>query len=804
MKTLIQDLRYSLRQFRHNPGFAVTATTTMMLAIGVSVAAFCVLYAVLLRPLPYNHPEEIVYVSPSGIRGGWIPASYPEYTDWRRENQCFSALAGYSERNINFEGPGGAVALKNVSTTDNFFDVFGVKPIRGRTFAAGEDQPGKNDIAVLSHEVWRQHFGARKDTVGQTIRLDGKPYTVIGIMPAGFQYPLGKRNAVYTPLHMNKVQRYDLSHWLPTVARLKAGVSLSQAQQDMNRVLTNLERSRPASGWSVGRSITLVDLNQHVTKDSAPTLKILVWAVLAILAIGCTNVGSLLLSRSVKREREMALRTAIGASRLRIVRQLLTETTLLGLAGALGGTLLAYGLIQVIRALLIDSLARGVEIGVNSAALLVALGLALITTLSAGLLPALRLSATAPNVALKASGHAGTARSQHRLRAAFVMFQVALAFALIVTSGLLMRVLHGLRNTELGFDPDHLLTTEISLSPGAWEGRDALTSFYTPLLKKVQAIPGVVDAGLIDHLPIQYQGFNGDIQIAGQPPAPLEQNRLSNFRWVTSGYFKAFGISLIRGRMLDESIDGPGSPALVVNDAFVRKFFPTGEDPIGKNIENWGTIVGVVRSVRQSMYEPPEAEIDNLLSTITPQNRFSRAGNTKLVIHTSVKPESIIPTLRRVFQEVDPGTPFRTPETMREISEDVLSFSRLQNWVFGTFAGLAFLLAVVGLYGLISHEVELSTQETGVRMALGASRLRVVRGIYLRVSLMLLGGLTAGLVTILMVKKLLAAVIVISPARDAALIAGLAAGLLFAGLLAAFVPARRAASIDPMLALRCE
>lgn len=806
MTGLSQDVRYGLRTMRKAPGPFATAIVTLALAIGMTTAVFSVIHAVLIRPLPYDHPEKIFWLQPYSPQGYTQPASYPEYLDWRRENQVFSALAGYSDGSANFEGPAGPVPLPGVTTTDNFFDVFGVRPLLGRTFALGEDQPGKNDVAVLSYELWEQGFGKQNSAIGQTIKLDGKPYIVIGVMPPGFRYPISNRSAIYTPYHISKNEAESRgSHWMLTLARLKSGVSRGQAQADMDRVLEGVGRAYP--GMSKGRRMELSEIGSHIVGDTEQPLKVLVFGVLTLLAIGCVNVAGLLLARGVKREREMALRSAIGAARVRIARQMLTEALLLAVPSAAGGTLLAYGLLNLIRKLLIPALARGADVQVSGPALFMALALAVVTSLVAGMVPALRLSVTTPTLALKTGGSVGSSRGQHRLRGVFIVTQIAMALVLVVVSGLLLGTLAGLLDTDLGFNSKGLLTVEIDVSKGSYENRDVVANLYQPLLDRVRVLPGVKEAGLIHKLPIQYWRYNIDVHIASHPPDPPNQERRAELRFLTPSYFQTMGISLVRGRMLNESIDTPTSPQVaVVNEAFVKKFFAKGEDPIGQyNEHGWAaTIVGVVRSTRQNIRRPPLAEMDIPISQFSAKSSLVFLSTMQLVVRTSGDPEAAIPHLRRAFHDVDPGLPFRQPLTMRDIVADVLVFERLENWLFGTFAVFAVVLAIVGLYGLISHEVELSTHDIGVRLALGSTRLRVIAAIYHRVGLMLLGGVTAGLLMTWAARKLVASVVVIDAGKDGGAIVGLAAVLLAAGLLAVLIPARRAASVDPLVALRYE
>jgi putative ABC transport system permease protein len=803
---MLQDLRYALRQLRKSPGFTLTAVLTLALGTGVTAAVFSVIYAVMIQPLPYDHPEKIASPQTYSPQGYGQPASYPEYLDWRSQNHSFSAFAAVSVGRINFEGPSGPVSLRLTQGSDNLFDVFGVNPLLGRTFSSGEDQPGKNNVVVLSYEVWQQDFGGAEDVIGRVVRLDGLPYTVIGVMPAGFRYPISQRDAIYTPLHMiDELRTTRGDHWLPTIGRLKPGVSVEQAKADMDGVLVNIGRAFPDQ--SKGRRMELHPLAEAAIGNTRGPLEVLLYAVFAVLAIACVNLAGLLLARGVKREREVALRSAIGASRARLVGQMLTESLVLALIGAALGGMIAVGLLRVIRMLLISALSRGADVHLNLPVLLATIVIAVVTSFIAGTIPAFRLSRVAPSLSLKVGGSAGTGRGQHRLRASFIIVQVALAMILMVTAGLLLRMLSGLRATELGFDASNVLALEVDLPQGAYANRDPRTAFYDPLLEKVRAIPGVRSAGVIQLLPIESYGWNSDITIVGQPPAPPNQERLAEDRYVDPGYFQAMGIHLVRGRMIDPKIDNPKSQQIaVVNEAFVKKFFPNGEDPIGKQIKQDipQTIVGVVSSVRQDIYAPPLAEIDYPTSELPVDDARNLLASMHLVVRSTLPAESLVPGLRRAFHEVDPSVPFIEPETMHEVIADVLTLERLENWLFGSFAALALVLAAVGIYGLIAHEVELSTRDIGVRMALGASRIRVLEMIYKRVGWMLATGVVAGLAGTFAARKLIASVVEMKAESDAPIIVGLVAGVLAAGLIAAWFPARRAAAIEPMSALRSE
>jgi predicted permease len=646
--------------------------------------------------------------------------------------------------------------------------------------------------------------------IGKVVRLDGVPYTVIGVMPGSFRFPLSVQHAIYTPLHNPQWAKSRGSHWLRSVGLLNPGVSRAQGEADLTRVLADLGRQFPDTDG--GRRGSLLPLSTEVTGKTGGPLKTLLFAVLALLSIACVNVAGLLLARAVKREREVALRAAVGAGRARLIRQMMTESLVYAAAGLGGGVLLSWALLAAMRTFLVDALARGQDVRLSWPVLAAALALSGITSVAASLAPALRLSGADPNRALRAGGAAGTGRTQHRLRSAFVIAQVALSLVLLVVSGLLLRNLQGQLSTNLGFDPNSILTTEIALSPGNYATRDPLATLYTPLLDRVAHLPGVQAAGLINMIPIQSFGSNSEIHISGQPPYPPEQQWLAEVRFVSPGYFAVMGIKLNEGRMLSPALDPWQNPSssVVVNEAFRRKFFSGGGDPVGAHLDDSDKpdhrtgIVGVVSDVRQDLNSPPLAEMDYLIDELPPQDRVSMLANMVLVVRTSGDPAQLTPSLRNALHQIDPTIPFRTPETMTEVVSETLVFERMENWLFGIFAGLALLLALVGLYGLTSHEVELRTRDIGIRMALGSTRGLVVRQIVGRVAALMSAGIGLGWLLTLGLRRVIASVVELHAAHDAALLGGLTLVLGLIGVAASLLPARRAASIDPMQALRSE
>jgi len=810
---IVQDIRYALRQLRKSPGFAFTVILTLALSIGAATAVFCVIDAVVLRPLPYANPDRIIDFDTHSGSGYIQPASWPSYKDERAQAKSFTALGGYFKwRDVAVVAPNGRAVLPAVNTSDNFFEVFGVHPLLGRTFLPGEQQAGKNDVVVLGYDTWMKDFGGASSAIGSPLSIDGRAFTVIGVMPAGFRFPLNLREGVYIPLHTNAAQWMETrgGHFLRTVGLLKEGVTLSQAQADVTHVFAGLSTAYPDTDG--GRTVRLQLLSDSQSSDTRGALWTLLGAVFAVLAIGCVNIAGLLLARGVKREREMAMRVAIGAGRMRILRQMFTEGTLTAVIGSVAGIALAAGLLNIMRAFLIKGLERGGEIHLNFAVLSAAVALAVLVSLAATLYPALRLSGIDPNRALRAGGSAGTSRGEHRVRAGFVITQVALTLVLLVVAGMLIRSVTRYRHVDLGYDPSHVLTGYLHIAPTRYEGRDVLSGFFQPLLDRVKTIPGVSAAGLIDMLPIDSWGSNSDVHIAGQAPYSKNQEMLAENRMVTSGYYDVFGIPLRQGRGFSHSLDLPDNKAatVVVNDAFVRKFSlaplasssPHIDDH--EKTEEKTAIVGVAGNNRQDIRQEPLAEMDYVLDEVPVKDRPAAMSGMVLVLRTDGDAKSVIPALRTALHDVDPTVPLSDLRTMTEVISEQLVFERMEGWLFGIFASLALLLAMVGLYGLVAHEVEQSTRDIGVRMALGATRNRILSMVMSRVAWMLGAGAVAGLALTFAVRKLIGVVIFFDAQREVGGFLLLALLLIVAGLIAALIPAARAASIEPMQALRAE
>ncbi|HLJ27830.1 MAG TPA: ABC transporter permease [Candidatus Angelobacter sp.] len=804
MTTLWLDFWSSWRQIRRSVRIAVLVAVTVSLSIGIVVAAFSVIEAELIRPLPYDHPEQLVILQGRSATGQPLVESYLHYVDIQRQSQSLASIAGFTTGSANLQVGNEARRLTTVYVTDTFFDVFGIKPILGRTFVNGENQPGRTDVVVLSFEVWQQEFGGAYTAVGQQVKIDGKSRIVVGVLPRGFRYPLAARHVAYIPLSIDMKAQARGSHWLRTVARVKSGATLQQAQTDLDRICRQLGALYPAT--DAGYSLHAVSLKTWATRDTASPLLVLSGAALAVFLLGCFNAAGLIVVRNIKRTQELSLRIALGASPWQIRRLVLADSLLLSAFGLAGGLLLAWLLLGLMGSFLLDSLSRGADVHLTFSSFAMAFLAALCTSLLVGVIPAIRLSKTDPNQILKDSASTGGGRSDQRVRAAVVITQTSIAFVLLVVAGIFVRLVLHWRNTQLGFSTANTFTLELNVVPADYKQRDIVTDFYQPLLDRVEAIPGVQSAGLIQVLPIQDWGWSSGVHIAGRPHDPPSQQHMAEDRFVSSGYYHALGIPLIRGRMLDGRIDTRTSQAVcLVNEAFVQTVFP-GQDPLGQKIDEGGgppcVIVGVTKSIRQDLFEEPLAEEDYPISQF-PRDLANQGFSTMhLVVHSQKSVSALVPGLRKVLHDLDSGVPFEVPETMDDVLSKIIVLQRMEGWVFTVFAGLAVFLAAVGLYGLVSYEVQVSVRAIGVRMALGATRWSILNRVLLRVGTLLAIGIAVGAVALFVLRKVLVSILAMSASQDLMPIVELAVCLFLVGLASAFLPALRAASVQPTEALR--
>jgi putative ABC transport system permease protein len=812
LESILSDIRFALRQLARSPGFTITAVLTLALGIGATAALFSVIDAVVLRPLPYNDVKRIVSIQTNSPSGDWQMSSWPGYLQMRRLSSAFDNLAAYEDFWGMTLKAGDQTRYLNVDQgTDNFFDVFGVPPLLGRTFHAGEDQPGKNNIVVLSYEVWRQSFNSNRNIIGTVVTLDGESYEVVGVMPAGFRFPFDKPNLVYIPMHVsaNAVGQWR-SHWLMTFGRMKPGISIAQADADTAHVMQEISQEKPDS--DNGRTATLIPISTTLRGASElPEIYLMLGAVLAVLLIACANVAGLLLARGVAREREMALRVAIGAVRGRLIRQLLVENTLLGAMGAVAGILFAAGLLAAMRAFLIHAFMRGANITLNTEVIAATVVIGIVSSISAGLIPAWRAAKSHPGGSLKSGASTGTTRRQHTLRAGFVVAQIALSLTLLVFSGALLLTLQRMLRADIGFNPDHLLTLEINIPSGdyAAKGRDSVRELLFPLEERVRQIPGVIAAGINEQGALMGYGAGVYLPLVGQPPVSPDRQATSESRGITPGYYAALGTPMVRGRNFDAQDTPASQPVAIVNQAWVKEFLPKSLDPVAQAFrEGDGSkvvIVGVVADARQNALEPARPEIDFPISQESIQQQQNTGSwSLHLYVRTAVPPMSVVPQLRQALRDVGPAIAFQQPQTMDDQLSDALVSNRMESWVFGIFAFIAVLLVAVGIYGLLMQEVASHVRDIGVRMALGASRGGITQMMLARIAVLLGIGLSGGLVLTLLLRRVVDSIVVVHFGRDGFMIAALVTLLSAIGLLAAVTPIRRAASIDPMQALRGE
>ena len=814
MNGLLQDLHYALRQLRKSPGFAAVAVITLAVGIGATAAVFTVIDAVVLRPLPYNNVNRIVDIQASSGSGSHQPLSWPAYLEMRHLSSSFEALAGYEDYWGMTLSVGKKAQYLNVTQgSDNFFSVFGVRPLLGRTFLPAEDQPGKNDVVVLSYDVWRQTFNSDPEVVNKVVRLDGRPYVIIGVMPAGFRFPFRKTNLIYIPMHVRPHWDTDWgTNWLLTVGRLKPETTIEQAQAETTHVIEEMGQQHAATnkGWSA--HLVPIATTLHETRTGGSELSevgVMLGAVLAVLLVACANIAGLLLARSLSREREMSLRVAVGAARGRLIRQLLVENALLGLLGGGAGLWLASGLLSTMKVFLAHAFMRGANIQLNLAVICTTLAAGVLSSLSAGLIPAWRTSRTSPGQSMTSGVKVGTSRRQRDLRAGFVVVQISLSFVLVVFSGLLLFTLQRMFETDLGFSTRNLLTLAVNIPSGDYKG-NFVTSLIEPLEQRAQTIPGVTAAGFIDQMPVVGYGSSWTPHIVGLPPDPPNRQRLAETRGVTSGYFEAMGLGMVRGRNFTAHDTPFSQPVAIVNEAFVKEFLTAGQDPLAQALQQGPgrpnvAIVGVARDARQDLFGKGRPEVDFPFSQLSREAQQSIGSlSVTLLVRTTVPLTTIVPQLRKALLDVAPTVAFQTPQTMDDVLNDALITNRMQSWLFGIFAGIALLLAIIGIYGLLMQEVTSRIRDIGVRMALGATRLGIARMMIKRISLLIGVGLGSGVLATMFLRRFLASVLLIQFEQDGVVIAALVVLMAMVGFVAAVIPARRAAKTDPMVVLRYE
>jgi putative ABC transport system permease protein len=824
VRTCLQDLRYALRNLLKSRGFTAVAVLTLTIGIGANTAVFSIIDTILLRPLPYRDSHQLVRLFNTESAPGQYPFAGEDYLDWKAQNRTLQGMSLFSwPRDLNLSGQGQPDHVLGVPVEANFFSILGVNPLIGRAFAPGEGRPGSDRLVILSYGLWRSHFAADPAVVGRTLALDSRNYTVIGVMPADFRFP--SQAQLWTPQDMDpKILGSRGSHWASAIGRLKPGATVGQAQADLSTIAARLEKAFPDTNYKVGASV--VSLHENLVGKSRDSLLMMLSAVGLVLLIACANVANLLLSRAVARQKEMAVRSALGATRPRLVRQLLTESLALGILGGLMGLFLAWMLVTLFARANSSALPQFNIVEINGTVLAFAFGLAVATGALFGMFPALRTSGTDFQAELK--GGAGSSISPGRRRRytsdLLVVGEIALSLLLLVSAGLLLKDFARLRTMDIGVRPEGVLTAAVQLPEAVYSTPQQRSGFARDLLERTRSIAGVQTAAIGDRLPLE-GGSNYYAHIRGRAFQRMS-GPLVETHSVSPEYFRAMGVPVLKGRVFTpadiaraEEMDARVRPyrerrerpgpeftnavvyPSVINESMARHFWPD-QDPIGQMFSTgnqngpWREVIGVVADVRQrGLAEKPVPEA---------YDPFQSGSRLFLVLRSSLPSSAVIPQVRRALAGIDSSLPLFSVRTMDDVIGEHAQGTRFLSMLVGAFAALAALLAAIGIYGVLSYAVTQRTREIGIRMSLGASRGRVLGEIVLDGMRLTALGFIAGIAGALAAGRLLTTLLHEVRPRDPAIFIATAGLLAAVALLACYLPARRAARLDPTTALRYE
>ncbi len=812
MNGLLQDLRYGLRTLGKSPGFTAIAVVTLALCIGGNAAVFSIVDGLLLKPLPYGEPDRILRVLEKPPGGGRNGISTLNYLDWQERNTVFEYMAAQTGGSVTLTGLSEPVQLRGARVSAHYFDIFGIKPVLGRTFAPDEDQLGKGDVAVLSHRLWAAQFGSDPGILNRKVILDGRPTAVIGVLPAGGAFDR-EYSQIWRPLVFEPANMTRNFHWMGSFALLRRGVTLAAARAQMDAVGAQIAAAYPDSnkGWGV-----MVERYSDVIVGPylRQSVLIMMAAVAMVLLIGCANLANLMMARASTRKREVAVRAALGAGRWRLIRQFLTESVLLALGGGALGLGVGYVAMAALRAagavLPPNSLPRELHVAMDARLLAFCLAISVITGVLFGLAPAIQ--AARPDLAgtIKEGGRGSTAGGRRRARSALVVAEVALAFVLLTGAGLLLRSFQNLLRVDAGFDAASTLTAGLPVPDKRFPDPAQLNAYLREIVAGVEAVPGVREAALTSVLPLQGWGYGMPYQVAGRPVVDRANRKACFFKMVSPSYFHTLGIRLRQGRGLSDR-DLKGSPPVtVINESLAKKEFPK-EEPIGQRILIQEIVPGRTELGPEIPWEIVGVIADEKvggLNDASPgvyvSNEQSPVFGMSLVVRTAMHPLTLQQSVRTAVHQIDKDQPLTDMRTLEQIKSESVAPDRLQAVLLGTFAGLAMLLSAIGIYGVISYAVAQRTHELGIRAALGASRGDLL-GLILRGGMMLTAaGLVLGLGGALGVTRLMQSQLFGVGVRDPVTLAGVAVGLAVVALLASYVPARRATKVDPVVALRYE
>ena len=804
MENFVRDLRTSLRTLAKKPGFTIVVVLTLAVGIATNTAIFSVVNGVLLRPLPYGQEDRVVTIWQTALKRGVDreETSPADFFDWQQQSQSFDQFGMAEPWGHLLTGDADPEAISSWVVSPGFFEALGAQPILGRTFLPEEYQPGAGPVVIVSYNWWQTHFGGDRSLIGRKLTFNDQPTTVVGIMPADFEYPPGRELWAPRPRRDNDMQNRGRT-FIFVVGRLKPGRTVEQAQQEMNAIADRLAAQYPQTNAGIG--IVLLPLRQALFGDVRPALLVLFGAVGLVLLIACANVANLLLARAAERQREFAIRSTLGASRSRMVRQLMTENLTLAVLGGIGGVLLSSWLIQVIVALSANRLPRLDQVNLNASVLLFALSISILTALVFGLAPALQNTRLNLQDVLKESTHTATAGgTRQHFRRALVVIQVAVAFVLLVGAGLLARSFKALLEVDPGFSANKALALEISLARRTTEQR---TAFLNQTLEKLAAMPGVAVAGAASALPFSENQVAQPttIKIEGRPSVAPEGDATANLISVTPDYFRALGVPLLEGRVLTK-FDSKDVPVVVINHTMALRYWPD-EDAIGQKVSfhSYGgdfiaEVVGIVGDVHTAGLESePKPEI-----FVSHASAIGYPNSMTYFVRTASDPLTLLPAVKEKIREVNRDQAFSSVATIDQLVARSLNQRRFNLLLLASFAVLALILAAVGLYGLISFMTAQRTSEIGIRMAFGADRARLLRLIIGQGMVLVLAGIAIGLVASLALTRLMQSLLYSIDATDPLTFVAIAFVLSVVPFLACYIPARRATRVDPMVALRYE
>lgn len=801
---IIQDLRYALRMLLKHPWFTGTVVLTLALGIGANTALFSIINALLLRPLPLPQPEQIVQVWEVSRQSDNLkfPVALPNMVDWQTQSSSFAHIAAYSPTGLNLTADDQAEYITVLSVTTDYFKVFGVTPAMGRDLREEDGLPNAARTAVLSYGFWQRRFAADPQIVGRTIRVNSENCTVIGVMPKGFAFP-SSEVAVWVPMRGDLKAAGRNVHAYQAIARLKPGVALQQAQTEMDAIASRLEGEYPDTNKDVG--IRLVSLQKELVEDEQPRLLLLFGALLTVLLITCANLAGLLSARASARQKESAIRSALGAGRRRLVRQMLTESMLMVLLGGALGVLVAYLGVKALLAIYPTSPASWTEFGIDRAALIFTLVISVLVGLGFGLMPALQFSRTRLNETLK-EGNRGTAgRGTERLRSVLVTVQIALALILLTVGGLLIRSMRQLQQVNPGFNPEQLLTMQLSLPRVKYVEDEQRTRFFEEVLTQVTALPDVKTAAVASQLPFLGGNSSSSFQIVGGPPLPRGETIDTNRRTVSADYFQTLGLQLLRGRRFDQRDTAQAPRVVIINEAMARKFWPN-DDPVGRyltfNSSTQYEIIGVVSNAKHSSLqeeEEPQAYTSH-------QQVTSRTMALALRANYSFdrEPAALINAIRLAVRKIDPEQAVHNIETMEQRLSESIAPQRFVALLLSLFATLALIQALIGIYGVMSYAVTQRRQELGIRVALGAQPGNILTLVLRRGMKLTLIGMALGLIGAVASTRLLRDMLFGIKPFDPLTFGAMTLLLMCISFVACFLPARRATKVDPMNVLRNE